>query len=482
MLSPLHITHGTLPPDNALTSPLTNLSPPPIESSSQSTSETFSRSYASVTAATTPGLHSSRSTSKSSTNQHRKTYPLFRSPALGGRSNDLHRNVIHRTGTTEHSVFYQVPKHQLHLRPALALKLSETFPQGVGLGLTSTEDMNGTTLEITLATKEDCEFAIANPIVAQNSTFHADPAVHPDQALLRVNLTKLPIWNWDKLRNSLMNNLSRYGIVREIVLYLDDWSGNWFTGNGHVYIERPLQTEKNFETSTYKIPLEGENTFCLGTWTNMGKHCVYCKQTGHYRKECTEAPEEKRRCYQCGNSGHIARNCFRTKTDNTTSNKRRRTPIQHVQTEVTLPVSPSTAVAEIVENDPAQFIDRIVINDELDTQSADESEPTSTHLEEEDNESMITTSPSEQFGDTSPAVLHTRTQRSKAGATLRLKDFVISTNTKSCQCGGTDHRRTTSNKCRLNKKHKQNSAQTEPAMSLAVLDHVDNVTNETPDD
>lgn len=62
-----------------------------------------------------------------------------------------------------------------------------------------------------------------------------------------------------------MNNLSRYGIVREIIIYLDDCSGSWLTGNGHVYIERPVQNDKTFETLSYKIPLEAERTFCLGT-------------------------------------------------------------------------------------------------------------------------------------------------------------------------------------------------------------------------
>ncbi|KAI9469097.1 MAG: hypothetical protein EXX96DRAFT_461483, partial [Benjaminiella poitrasii] len=158
---------------------------------------------------------------------------------------------------------------------------------------------------------------IASPVVIKDSKFHASPAVHPDQALLRINLTKLPIWDLDKLRNSLLDNSACYDIVREIIIYLDDWSSCWFTGNGHVYIKRPNQNDKSFEDLSYKIPLEDGSTFCLGTWSRMGKYCVYCK-------ECTVAPAEKRRCYQCGNSGHIVRSCFRVEADDTTSSKRKR--------------------------------------------------------------------------------------------------------------------------------------------------------------
>jgi hypothetical protein len=308
MVPPLQNTPGTLLPDNAPTLSTTNLSSP--------RSETFNlsptiRSYASVTATSSRDLRLDSRSSKSNSPHPKKELSLFRSTEIENYSNDSSKRLIHLTGTTDYSVFYHIPKRYSSLRSALGFELSQKFPLGIGLGLTVSEDSTGTYLEFTLASKEYCDSAIESPISIGDTVFHASPAVHPDRALLRVNLTKLPIWNLDKLRNSLLNNLSRYGIVREIIIYLDDWSGSWPTGNGHVYLERPITATKTHEVLTYNIPLEGENTFCLGTWTNMGKHCVYCKGSDHYRKDCTKAPSEKRRCYQCGNSGHIARNCFR---------------------------------------------------------------------------------------------------------------------------------------------------------------------------
>jgi hypothetical protein len=330
------------------------------------------------------------------------------------------------------------------------------FPFGIGLGLTSSEDNEGTTIEITLADKESCESAVASPIVINEVTFHASPAVHPDQALLRVNLTKLPIWNLDKLRNSLMNNLSRYGIVREIVIYLDDCSGSWFTGNGHVYIERPIQNDKTFENLSYKIPLEAERTFCLGTWTNMGKHCVYCKDTGHYRKECTKAPEEKRRCFQCGNTGHIARNCFRTKGDDSTSSKRKREsrnpphPASTLNVNTVLPATPSIAAVVLVDTP-------IAVNDAtINLDPEDATLDTGANIDEIDESTNTVV----QQGSTvetrlihGPEASSSRPRRTNAGYNPTLYDFVVPTITKPCKCGGKDHQKTNSAKCPLNKKN-----------------------------
>ena len=125
----------------------------------------------------------------------------------------------------------------------------------MSLGLTSSEDYLGTVIKISLVFKETCDIATSQPIIVDEKNFYASPAIHPDRALLKVDLTKLPIWEGQRLQDSLLNNLSRYGIVREMTLYLDDWSGCWFTGNGHLYLEQPNDNNKTFESLTYKIPL-----------------------------------------------------------------------------------------------------------------------------------------------------------------------------------------------------------------------------------
>ncbi|KAI9469778.1 MAG: hypothetical protein EXX96DRAFT_612288 [Benjaminiella poitrasii] len=364
----------------------------------------------------------------------RKEVPLFRSSVLGGSLNNTFRHLLH------HSVCYQVPKKNISpLHSALAVQLRELFPIGVGLGLTSSDDANGTNIEIALGTKADCDAAIASPVVIKDLKFHASPAVHSDQVLLRINLTKLPIWNLDKLRNSLLNNLARYGVVREITIYLDDWSSCWFTGNGHVYVERPNQNDKSFEDLSYKIPFKDGNTFCLGTWSLMGEHCVYC----------TVASTEKRRCYQCGNSGHIARNCFRAKSDDTTSSKRRREPRPSNKTpDPTLPHSPPGTLDQLPDDTAPSA-----------------GQANTTGLSKETDAHFNVTAELPTVIDTGAAtaskttMISERPKRTNADKNTTLKNyFPLTPATKPCRCGGMDHQRTTSLQYPLNKKNLANGS------------------------
>lgn len=475
MVPPLQNTSGTLPPDNAPSLPFISSLSPPLETNNQENNVPPTLSYAAVTSLSSRHSSNLRSNTNSSS-RVKKDVTLFRASDINGPTDDTAHQLIHRTGTTDHSVFYQVPKNQTSLKNELQHELRQLFPFGVGLGLTSSEDNNGTTIEITLIDKKACDLAVATPISIKEVKFHASPAVHPDRALLRVNLTKLPIWSPQKLEESLMNNLSRYGIVREIVIYLDDCSGQWFTGNGHVYIERPSQHERKFETLTYKIPLEGENTFCLGTWSNMGRHCVYCKEKGHYRKECPKAPEEKRRCFQCGNTGHIARNCFRTKGDDSTSSKRRR--------ETSSITNPTTTVNINTVPIPKEHLTIPVILDEVSVLVSEETvvDSDSASVSEIDLENLAAAVPTnsavETFTDITdigPSMILSRPRRTNAGTNHTLRDFMIPTSTKPCKCGATDHQKTNSSKCPLNKKRRDNN---QDNSDTNVID-LDSVTNDT---
>ncbi|KAG2199574.1 hypothetical protein INT47_012174 [Mucor saturninus] len=285
------------------------------------------------------------------------------------------------------------------------------------------------------------DFAVSNPVVIGESTSFASPAVHPDRSLLPVNLTKIPIMSYEKLHTLLSDNFTRYGLVREIVIYLDDWSGRWYTGNGHVYLERPASSEAQYETLTYKIPLAGDKPFsCLGTWTNKGKHCFYCKNSGHYRKECPEAPKENRRCYQCGNTGHIARNCYRTKTDESTSNKRRRG--------YNAPASRS--------HNLSTFEDFIVSEDAPSVEIPSPTELAKTSNGETYSEvvSVISSLSVIDLDDSMSAdtIPRSRPSRYTAGRNPQHSDFVSTSPAKPCRCGSLSHKTANSKLCPLNKK------------------------------
>ncbi|OBZ81801.1 hypothetical protein A0J61_10149 [Choanephora cucurbitarum] len=450
MVPPLQNTFGPLPTDSPISSQNASFEPLPDTQSSPSSPQP------SLSPSLPPSLSSASSSSSSSSKPRMMSYAaatassrtrnetvIYRSSTLSGQYNDTIHPVVHKTGTTDFSVFYHVPKKLAHLRSEVALRLSEKFPFGVGLGLTSTEDPLGTVIEISLVSQEACDNAVSQPVVVDEKKFHASPAIHPDRALLEVNLTKLPIWEGQRLRDSLLNNLSRYGVVREMTLYLDNWSGCWFTGNGHVYLERPNTNNKAYETLSYKIPLEGDNTFCLGTWTNMGKHCVYCKETGHYRKECTKAPTEKRRCYQCGNTGHIARNCFRTDTVDNTSNKRRRN--ERIEPKHRI-MKTSQPVAEVAVQKGTNVTSPVVTSPETSAIVLEDVPPA-------ESDTVIPSVPVRNLEpNSSPNV--TCSTRNTSRRPAHLEDFVVpSSQEKTCKCGSASHRKTDYSQCPLNKKN-----------------------------
>ncbi|KAG1171135.1 hypothetical protein G6F70_007218 [Rhizopus microsporus] len=214
----------------------------------------------------------------------RKEISLYRS--FDSANETAHSTYsIHRTGTTDHSVFYRIPHRLKNLKVPFSIVLSEKLPFGVGLGFTIHEDVQGTAVEVTLISAEHCKEAVATLLFVEYQVFTASPAVHPDRALLKVQ--------------------------------------GWFSGNGYIYLERPPSSEIKFDPLTYKIPFDGDHS-CLGTWSKMDKHCIYCKAMGHIRKDCPSLPTETRTCFVCNSRGHIARNCPKVTNPNQTASKRRR--------------------------------------------------------------------------------------------------------------------------------------------------------------
>lgn len=451
MVPLLHNTIGTLNPVNAPVNTIQNSSlSPTTENTDLSSSDNVTRSFAEVASSSlqlepSPGPHQSFSRRSISKLAHRKEHCLYRSDDIGIPSASQTSFALHKNGSTDHSVFYHVPGNSKSLKADLAAALSLRFPFGDGLGLTHQDIPSGTTIEMSLANGTLCAKALAEPVHVQNHVFHAFPAVSPDRALTRINLTKLPITKIDTLRDELRNNFARYGIVREIVIYLDDWSSSWFTGNGHLYIERPKTGPKknDFDDLMYKIQLDSLDTYCLATWTKMDSHCVYCKKMGHSRKDCDIIPSETRKCYACHSRGHIARNCPRAKADGSTSLKRPRSSVDEA------PAPSNTSPAKAATN--VEIADDVI-----------STPPTSAERSVESISAVTPSVPvpivvSPQGTSSQKDGMKTRASSEEedyASSTLDYQAAIDKVVVKQCKaCGRTDHKLRTNRLCPTNPRY-----------------------------
>ncbi|ORE14003.1 hypothetical protein CU097_008373 [Rhizopus azygosporus] len=121
MVLPLPDTLGLMPPNIASISP--NIIPS-APSSTLHTDTNVVNSQQPVATRTSAAIASLPFTTKAS---------------LKGISTSTYS--IHRTGTTDHSVFYRIPHHLKNLKVPFSIALSEKFLFGVGLGFTTHEDV-----------------------------------------------------------------------------------------------------------------------------------------------------------------------------------------------------------------------------------------------------------------------------------------------------------------------------------------------------
>lgn len=211
-----------------------------------------------------------------------------------------------QTGTFTHSVFYTVPKSLQHLQPALHTSLRLVFPPDVGLGLSVKYNSTNTMIELALASAEDCSKALSSPIAVENHEFSASPAYSSINVLHKISLTDISPAPQEVLKSSLLLTFARFGVVKDIVIYNDDITGEWFTGNGHVYLEIPRESDASFEPLTHRIQLNGSDTSVLATWARMPDFCRYCKAMGHIKENCDKRPADSRTCFICHQKGHIS--------------------------------------------------------------------------------------------------------------------------------------------------------------------------------
>ncbi|CAO3694768.1 unnamed protein product [Rhizopus stolonifer] len=112
--------------------------------------------------------------------------------------------------------------------------------------------------------------------------------------------------------------------MKDIVIYNDDVTGEWFTGNGHVYLEIPRDSDASFEPLTHRIQLNGSDTSVLATWARMPDFCRYCKAMGHIKDNCDKRPADSRTCFICHQKGHISYQCTRSQDREPQPHKRPR--------------------------------------------------------------------------------------------------------------------------------------------------------------
>ncbi|KAI9359093.1 hypothetical protein BD770DRAFT_442801 [Pilaira anomala] len=145
-------------------------------------------------------------------------------------------------GSVPHSVFYALPRELSCLSVPFIKALRDMFPRGRGLGLIERESEDYLVYEVVLDNNDDCIVALDTPvsliISGRDYVLPAYHAIAPSLELVKVHLSNISITDFDILKTRLLETFSFYGTVLDIVLYEDDVTNTWFTGNGHVYLSR----------------------------------------------------------------------------------------------------------------------------------------------------------------------------------------------------------------------------------------------------
>ncbi|RCH97304.1 hypothetical protein CU097_004583 [Rhizopus azygosporus] len=176
MVLPLPDTFGSMPPDIAPISPNINPSAPSSTPRTDTDTVNSQQPTATRTYAAIASLPLATKASPKGISTVRKKISSYRSFDSANKTTQSTCS-IHRTGTTDHSVFYRIPHRLKDLKVPFSIALSEKFPFGVGLGFTTHEDVQGTVAKVTLISAEHCKEAVTTPLVVENQVFTASPAV-----------------------------------------------------------------------------------------------------------------------------------------------------------------------------------------------------------------------------------------------------------------------------------------------------------------
>lgn len=143
-------------------------------------------------------------------------------------------------GTLPRSVIYKLPIEDEGMQNPLLSALKKAFPRGQGLGLVSKKTNTHFVYELALRTEDDCNRASDHPVVFgyedQCYSLKANIGIYGVNDIFSVALSDIMLHDFEYIKDYLLRLFSEHGTVLDIVLYEDDPTCSWFSGNGHVLI------------------------------------------------------------------------------------------------------------------------------------------------------------------------------------------------------------------------------------------------------
>jgi hypothetical protein len=137
-------------------------------------------------------------------------------------------------------------------------------------------------------------------------------AVDDQTKIIKLKLTRLPMFTRDEVINGLKQSLAMFGDILDAGIFTEKATG-FFMGSGYAVINthQDLDTpnEKKFALLSHQLSwCESATEVFHATWNNMPTWCRYCHKDGHSKYDC---PLSKARilCYACHEQGHCSYKC-----------------------------------------------------------------------------------------------------------------------------------------------------------------------------
>ncbi|KAG0184109.1 hypothetical protein DFQ28_011758 [Apophysomyces sp. BC1034] len=161
-------------------------------------------------------------------------------------------------------------------------------------------------IEVKFEEETDRTKAIQNGVQFDNVHYHGSPVLHLEQQLVKVNLTDLPFVSRNELGHVLKANMSHYGKVCQVRLYVEPET-EAFEGEATVVLDITDDKEHDYLDLTRSIPFDAWDLNIPASYKGAAPTCRYCRKVGHVKSLC---PEPRNiRCRGCKGTGHIRRHC-----------------------------------------------------------------------------------------------------------------------------------------------------------------------------
>ncbi|GAA5797053.1 hypothetical protein HPULCUR_002431 [Helicostylum pulchrum] len=176
-------------------------------------------------------------------------------------------------GSVPCSVIYMLPIENDELRNPFLTALREAFLKGQGLGLVFKKDDTHFIFELALPSKKECKVAFDVPVKVyyeeQAYTFNAFEVVSGSLDLFRVNLSGITLKDHKYIKTQLLHMFCVYDSILDIVLYEDDPTGSWFTGNGYVVVARDRKYRKEKKRTLFYLDDYPLRQRIYAAWTQL---------------------------------------------------------------------------------------------------------------------------------------------------------------------------------------------------------------------